>query len=431
MIRLRNMDKLKKILVFLIIIAFKVSVIGITAVGAEPVLEYSASEKSKKVHLEIEAEAAILIEASTGKVIYDKNAYERYAPASVTKIMTLLLALEAIDEGKLRWDERLVVSRNAGEMGGSQMTLKTGQSVSIEDIIKGIAIVSANDGAVAIAEYLYGTEQAFVQKMNEKAAELGMANSNFQNTSGWPHDNHYTSARDLAVLSAFAIKTQPGILNLSSQREFTFNGVTQPNFNPLLDNYEGADGLKTGWTGKAGNCFAGTVERDGLRLISVVLGSPTGSARQADTEALMNYGFNDFSFDTVAYQGDIVGKAAVPNGTDTEVDLVVAENLGALVPANQDYALKTEVKIKSASAPITKGDVLGGIIVTNTKGEILNTTDLVAAADVERQSYIPNAFGSIRSLSGSSSGIGTNHLKVSAGFLLWDRSTTVHLGNLI
>ena len=402
------MDKLKKMLVILIIIAFKVYVIGVTAVGAEAVSGYSASEESKEVHLEIEAGAAILMEASTGKVLYDKNAYERYAPASVTKIMTLLLALEAIEEGKITWDEKLVVSRNAGGMGGSQMTLEAGQEVSIEDIIKGISIVSANDGAIAIAEHLYGTEQAFVQKMNEKAAELGMANSNFQNTSGWPADNHYMSARDIAVLSAFAIKTQPGILDLTSQREFTFNGVTQQNFNPLYDSYEGADGLKTGWTKKAGNCFAGTVEQNGLRLISVVLGSPTGSARKADTEILMNYGFNEFSFDTVAYQGDIAGKVAVPNGLNEEVDLAVAENLGALVPANQVYDLKTEVKIERISAPITKGDVLGRILVTNTNGEILNKTDLVATADVERQSFILNGLKNIMSLTGSSSGAKTN-----------------------
>lgn len=389
--RLDSMDKLKKILVILIIIAFKVSVIGITTVGAEPLAEDITHRVSKEL-LEIEAEAAILMEASTGKILYDKNAYERYEPASVTKIMTLLLALEAIDEGKISWNEKLVVSRNAGAMGGSQMSLEAGQVVSIKNIIKGIAIVSANDGAIAIAEHLYGTEQAFVQKMNEKAAELGMANSNFQNTSGWPHDNHYTSARDLAVLSAFAIKTQPGILDLASQREFTFNGVTQPNFNPLLDDYEGADGLKTGWTGKAGNCFAGTVERDGLRLISVVLGSPTGSARKADTEALMNYGFNEFSFDRVAYQGDIVGHTEVSNGRYREVDLVVAEDFGVLMPANQGYDLKAEVKLKKVSAPIAKGDVLGGIFVTNTKGEVLNKTDLVAAADVERQSFILNVF---------------------------------------
>jgi len=431
MIRLGSMDKLKKILVILIIIAFKVSVIGITAVGAEPLPEDIANRDPKEVFIEIEAEAAILMEASTGKVLYDKNAYERSAPASVTKIMTLLLALEAIDEGKIRWDEELVVSRNAEGMGGSQMTLEAGQEVPIEDIIKGISIVSANDGAVAIAERLYGTEQAFVQNMNEKAAELGMANSNFQNTSGWPDENHYMSARDIAVLSAFAIDTQPGILDLASQREFTFSGVTQPNFNPLLDNYEGADGLKTGWTKRAGNCFAGTVERDGLRLISVVLGSPTGSARKADTEALMNYGFNEYSFDTVAYQGEIAGQASVPNGKDTEVDLVVAENLDVLMPADQGYDLKTEANIKRVSAPITKGDVLGGIIVTNTKGEILNKTDLVAAADVERQSFILNAYRSIRSLSGSSFVVEPNHLKVHAGFLLWDRLMIFHFGNLI
>ena len=392
--RLGSMDKLKKIFVILIIIAFKVSVIGVP-VGAEPLADYIANGDSKERPFEVEAAAAILIEASTGKIIYDKNAYRSYPPASVTKIMTLLLALEAIDEGKIKWNDKLVVSRNAGGMWGSRMDLEPGQVVSIKKIIEGIAIVSANDGAVAIAEHIYGTEQAFVQKMNEKAAELGMVNSNFQNTSGWPHDNHYSSARDLAVLSAFAVKTQPGILDLASQREFTFNGVTQANFNPLLDSYEGADGLKTGWTGKAGNCFAGTVERDGLRLISVVLGSPTGSARKADTEALMNYGFNEFNFNTVAYQGEIAAKITVPNGKDTEVDLILAENLGVLVPANQDYDLKTEVKINEVSAPVTKGDVVGGIIVTNTKGEILSKTDLVAAADVEKENFILTVFKSI------------------------------------
>jgi serine-type D-Ala-D-Ala carboxypeptidase (penicillin-binding protein 5/6) len=403
--RLGNMDKLKKLLVALIIIAVNIFVIGITTAGADPFpSEHVANGGSNELLFQVEAEAAILIEASTGKIIYSKNAYERNAPASVTKIMTLLLVLEAIEDGTLSWDDKLVVSRNAGGMWGSRMDLETGQVVSIKNIIEGIAIVSANDGSVAIAEHLYGTEQAFVQKMNEKAAELGMTNSNFKNTSGWPDDNHYSSARDLAILSAFAIKTQPGILNLSSQREFTFNGVTQPNFNPLLDNYEGADGLKTGWTGKAGNCFAGTVERDGLRLISVVLGSPTDSARKADTEALMNYGFNEFNFDIVVHQGDIAGQAAVSNGKDTEVDLIVSENLGVLIPANQNYDLITEVKINEVSAPINTGDVLGEIIVTTTEGEILNKKDLVAAADVERQNFILNVFSNMPGLSESSFG---------------------------
>jgi len=353
------------------------------ALGAEPLPEDNGYGGSKELPFEVEAEAAILMEASTGKNLYDKNAYERYEPASVTKIMTLLLALEAINAGEIRWDENLVVSNKAGRMKGSQMGLEAGQEVSIKNILKGISTVSANDGSIAIAEHLYGTERNFVQKMNEKASELGMASSNFQNSSGWPAENHYTSARDIAILSAFAINVQTGILDLTSQREFTFNGVHRHSYNPLLGNYEGADGLKTGWTGRAGYCLAGTVEKDGLRLIAVVLNSPTDSARGADTEALMNYGFSEFSFDTVANKGDIVSQAAVSNRKDTEVDLVVAENLGALVPANLGYDLKTEIKIGKVSAPITKGDVQGRIFVTNTKGEVLNQTDLLAAADVE------------------------------------------------
>ncbi len=367
--------------------------------------EVAAVSVMENLPFEVEAEAAILMDASTGQILYEKNAYERYEPASVTKIMTLLLALEAINEGKIRWDETLVVSKKAGRMPGSRMGLEAGQVVSIEDILKGISIVSANDGSIAIAEHLYGIERIFVQKMNEKAAELGMTNSNFQNTSGWPAENHYMSARDIAILSAFAIKAQPGILDLASQGEFTFNGVHRQSYNPLLGNYEGADGLKTGWTERAGNCLAGTVERDGLRLISVVLNSPTDSARRTDTEALMNYGFSEFSFDTVVNKGDIVSQVAVSNGKDTEVDLVVAENLNALVSASQDYDLKTEVKFGRVSAPITEGDVLGSIFVTNNNGEVLSKTDLVAAADVERIRFSDSLSKSVGGVFGSLSGI--------------------------
>ncbi|RQD75466.1 MAG: D-alanyl-D-alanine carboxypeptidase [Candidatus Syntrophonatronum acetioxidans] len=338
----------------------------------------------EELPFDVEASSALLIEVQTKEVFYAKDIDRPYPPASITKIMTLLLALEAIEEGKMDWDEIVTVSERAWEMQGSQMFLEIGQEVSVENLLKGISIVSANDACVAIAEHLYGSEEIFVQKMNEKASEIGLTNTRFQNTHGWPDPDHYMSARDIALLSAYTINTQPKILELESQREFTFN-IDEPQYNrnPLLGRYPGADGLKTGWTNEAGYCLAGTAQQNNFRLISVVLNSPSNRARLSDTEALLDYGFKNYTFETVAEKNEIVGQADVPDGKNREVDLIAAEDMGVVVKNEGEENLEMEIVVNNLSAPLRQGDEAGEILALR-DDEVLNRVPLLIKEDVER-----------------------------------------------
>ncbi len=384
------MNTMKKVLIITLICFLAISLITPYPVLAEPVnQELEAGEEveengPEKLPFEVEATSALLIELNTKEVLYAKDIDRPYPPASITKIMTLLLALEAIEEGKMDWNEMVTVSEKAWEMKGSQMFLEIGQEVSVENLLKGISIVSANDACVAIAEHLYESEELFVQKMNEKASEIGLTNTRFQNTHGWPDPDHYMSARDIALLSAYTIKNQPKILELESQREFTFN-IDEPQYNrnPLLGRYSGADGLKTGWTNEAGYCLAGTAEQNNFRLISVVLNSPCNRTRLSDTEALLDYGFRNYTFENVVEKDEIVGQADVPDGKNREVDLIAADSMGVVVGSEEEESLEKEIVLNSLSAPLSKGEEVGEILVLR-EDEVLNRVPLLVNEEVER-----------------------------------------------
>ncbi|RQD75163.1 MAG: D-alanyl-D-alanine carboxypeptidase [Candidatus Syntrophonatronum acetioxidans] len=384
------MNTMKKVLIITLICFLAVSLITPYPVLAEPDnLELEAGEEVEENGLEelpfeVEASSALLIEVNTKEVLYAKDIDRPYPPASITKIMTLLLALEAIEEGKMDWDDMVTVSEKAWEMKGSQMFLELGQEVSVENLLKGISIVSANDACVAIAGHLHGSEESFVQKMNEKASEIGLTNTRFQNSHGWPDPDHYMSARDIALLSAYTIKTQPEILELESQREFTFN-IDEPQYNrnPLLGRYPGADGLKTGWTNEAGYCLAGTAEQNNFRLISVVLNSPSNRTRLSDTEALLDFGFKNFTFQNVVEKDEVVGQADVPDGKQREIDVVAAESMGVVVGNEEEGDLEKEIVLDNLSAPLSKGDEAGEILVLR-EDEVLNRVPLLVNEDLER-----------------------------------------------
>ncbi|MBS4030204.1 MAG: D-alanyl-D-alanine carboxypeptidase [Clostridiales bacterium] len=330
------------------------------------------------------AGVAALMEASTGQFLYLKNADEALPPASITKVMTLLLAFEALESGQVAWEDTVIVSEAAWRMGGSQMFLDVNQEVSYGDLVTGISVVSANDGSVALAEHLYGSEAAFVQRMNLRAAELGLTRTRFQNSTGIPAPGHEMSARDIAVLSRHLILTFPRILELETMREFTFNNIRQYNRNPLLGKFPGADGLKTGWTEEAGFCLAGTAEQDGVRMISVVLNTANETERLTASSELLTHGFRNFKLTTAVAEGMVVGEAEVKNGKQQSVFLSTTEEVNVVVPIGREEEIELVVTSpKDLEAPVDAGTEAATLEIRLGE-ETLATTQLVTTEDVAR-----------------------------------------------
>lgn len=344
---------------------------------------------AQQPEITLEARAALLMDASTGHVLYSKNGGQPLPPASITKIMTMLLALEAVDDRRVSKDDMVTVSQRAWEAGGSRMFLEYRQQVRYSDLLKGIAIISGNDACIAIAEHLYGSEEAFVRRMNERARELGLKNTNFTNSHGIPHPEQKMSALDMAVMSRFFITTKPEGHALYSEPEFTFNAIRQFNRNPLLGRFEGADGLKTGWTGEENKGFnlIATAERDGFRLISVVLGNPSNDSRRRDSEVLLNYGFNNFELVSLAKADEIIEKIPLARGVEREIPVAPSAELEAVVPIGEkeNVQLKT-VPDEEIVAPVKEGETLG-VLQAVLNGELLNETELIAAETVEQAGF--------------------------------------------
>ena len=335
---------------------------------------------------EINAKSAILMEQSSGKVLFEYNADEALPPASVTKVMTILLVLEAIDEGKITIDDPVTVSAYATSMGGSQIYLKENEVMSVSDLLKAVVVASANDAAVALAEHLYGTEEAFVARMNERAAELGMVNTNFCNTNGLDDTDtgHLTSARDIAIMSREVLK-HPLIFDYStiwmdSVRNAAF-GLT--NTNRLIRFYHGANGLKTGSTSKAGFCISATAERDGMQLIAVIMGAPSRDTRNALAASLLDFGFANYSGRSVP--GQTVDPVPVKGGTTRSCEASYADASFVTEKSNEETTTQV-VYHTSLRAPVKKGDVVGTVRFL-LGSEELGTTDLVAQSDVKQMTF--------------------------------------------
>lgn len=335
---------------------------------------------------EINAKSAILMEQSSGKVLFEYNADEALPPASVTKVMTILLVLEAIDEGKITIDDPVTVSAYATSMGGSQIYLKENEVMSVSDLLKAVVVASANDAAVALAEHLYGTEEAFVARMNERAAELGMVNTNFCNTNGLDDTDtgHLTSARDIAIMSREVLK-HPLIFDYStiwmdSVRNGEF-GLT--NTNRLIRFYHGANGLKTGSTSKAGFCISATAERDGMQLIAVIMGAPSRDTRNALAASLLDFGFANYS--VRSFPGQAVDPVPVKGGTTRSCEASYADASFVTEKSNEETTTQV-VYNTSLRAPVKKGDVVGTVRFL-LGSEELGTTDLVAQSDVKQMTF--------------------------------------------
>lgn len=347
-----------------------------------------ATGESESVSLELDCKSAILIEATTGRVLYEQNADEALPPASVTKVMTLLLVMEAIDQGRIKLDDTVTTSAHAASMGGSQIYLKEGEQMSVEDMIKSVVIASANDAACALAEHISGSEEAFVKAMNDRARELGMENTNFENTNGLDDtaQNHLTSARDIAIMSAELIKHEKILEYSSIWMDTVRNGeFGLTNTNRLVRFYKGCTGLKTGSTAKAGFCVSATAERDGMKLVCVIMGAESRDIRNAAAVSLLDWGFS--SYGVYTHKGEKVDGVKLIGGVKNTVD---AEYGDFSCVVDKAELSKIEYKLdlpEKVSAPIKKGDVIGSISFT-LNGQEIGKSDVIASEDVEKIGFL-------------------------------------------
>ncbi len=363
---------MKKVICFFICVCFMMHSVVVFAEG--------------NTDLGLNAKSAILMEESTGNILYENNPDERLPIASVTKVMTMLLIMEAVDSGKISLDDMVTVSENAMSYGGSTMFLETGEQLTVNDMLKGIAVASANDGCVAMAEHLAGSESAFVDMMNEKAKELGMENTHFMNTNGLDEDDHYSSARDVAIMSRELMKHET-IFNYTSIWMDTLRGgkFQLANTNKLIRFYDGANGLKTGSTSKALCCLSAAAKRNDMQLIAVVLGAPTSAERFASAKSLLDYGFANYEVNTQITAGDEVQKIAVEKGVDKEVDVVAGDSCSTLVKKGQEDNITKEIKIdETTTAPIEAGQKIGTMTISR-DGEVIADIDLNASSAVEKK----------------------------------------------
>ncbi|MFR5867942.1 MAG: D-alanyl-D-alanine carboxypeptidase family protein [Oscillospiraceae bacterium] len=363
---------MKKVICFFICVCFMIQSVVVFAEG--------------NTDLGLNAKSVILMEESTGNILYENNPDERLPIASVTKVMTMLLIMEAVDSGKINLDDMVTVSENAMSYGGSTMFLETGEQLTVNDMLKGIAVASANDGCVAMAEHLAGSESAFVDVMNEKAKELGMENTHFMNTNGLDEDDHYSSARDVAIMSRELMKHET-IFNYTSIWMDTLRGgkFQLANTNKLIRFYDGANGLKTGSTSKALCCLSAAAKRNDMQLIAVVLGAPTSAERFASAKSLLDYGFANYAVNTQITAGDEVQKIAVEKGVDKEVGVVAGDSCSTLVKKGQEDNITKEIKIdETITAPIEAGQKIGTMTISR-DGEVIADIDLNASSAVEKK----------------------------------------------
>ena len=310
---------------------------------------------------ELSCTSALLMDFDTGTVLYKFNPHQKLAPASVTKVMTLLLTMEEIKAGNLKYDDIVVASSYAKSMGGSTIFLDEGEEMTVEDIIKGIAVSSGNDACVAIAEHISGSVGAFVEKMNARAKELRMTNTNFVNCNGLDDENHYSTAYDIALMSRELMKHNDIFKFTTIWMDSLRNGeFTLSNTNKLIRFYEGATGLKTGSTSKAGFCISATAQRDGLHLIAVIMNAPTSKMRQADASTLLNYGFSTYSVRKLIVKKQSVADIEVDKGVKGYSGLECLDEVKVLREKNNDVEVEIKYNLpKNIKAPVKKGDIIG------------------------------------------------------------------------
>lgn len=348
----------------------------------------------RKTGLQIAAKGAVLMDASTGKVLFEQDSHKELPPASVTKVMTMLLVMEAADAGKITLDDRVTISERAASMGGSQMYMEAGETHTVAELMKGVAMASANDGCVALAEYVAGSEEIFVERMNQRAQELGMRDTHFVNTNGLPVADHYSSAYDIALMSMklcefeetrqwFTAWQDTITVGLpGKEKEF---GLT--NTNKLIRAYDGCDGIKTGFTSEAGYCLSASATRGDTRLIAVALGSETSKIRNGEVAKMLDYGFANYETVVLAEKGQIMGKVQIDRGEPASVNGVTEQRITALVGKGEKDSVRKKVTIDdTVPLPLKKGQKIGSISIWQGKEKIAEYP-IIAESAVEKASF--------------------------------------------
>ncbi|HEK9099439.1 D-alanyl-D-alanine carboxypeptidase [Bacillus pfraonensis] len=379
--------------VFGILVCFMLLFSGVSVGFAE-----SEKTQSKKTEVETgpklaeQASSAIVIEQDTGKVLFEKNPNEKLPPASMTKIMTMLLIMEQVEKGKLKLEDKVRASEHAASMGGSQIFLEPGEEMTVNEMLKGIAIASGNDASVAVAEHIAGSEEGFVNMMNKKAKDLGLKNTHFQNPTGLPAKDHYSTAYDMSIMAKELMK-YPLIRKYTGKYEDYLRENTEKKFwlvntNKLVRFYPGVDGVKTGFTTEAKYCLTASAEKNGMRVISVVMGAPTSKERNNQVTKLLDYAFGQYTTKKLYKRGEKIQTVKVGKGKKENVDLVASDNVSLLMKKgeNMDKVKQEVIAEKKVKAPIKKGDALGTLVIKKDKDVLLKQT-IVAKEDVAAASW--------------------------------------------
>jgi D-alanyl-D-alanine carboxypeptidase (penicillin-binding protein 5/6) len=349
---------------------------------------------------DLNASSWILIDATTGRVLTESNSNERLPPASLTKMMTAYIVSKEVHEGRISEADLVPISVNAWRMGGSKMFVREGTSVQLLELLRGLMIVSGNDATVALAEYVAGSEAAFADVMNQQAQLIGMENTNFKNSTGWPADNHYTTAADLSKLAQRLIHDHPDHYRIYSERRFSYtppgeSAISQPNRNLLLGRDPSVDGMKTGHTQEAGYCLVSSALRDGTRLIAVVMGTSSPNARATESANLLQWGFRYFETQNVLAAGQTIESAKVWKSTIDQVELTVPNNLTLTLSRGSFAELAIAAQVNDQlEAPLSVGDVVGFVEV-QLDGEIVGRSDIVVADDVPEAGFFKRLWDSI------------------------------------
>ena len=336
-------------------------------------------------------ESSILIEANTGKIIFEKEKDKRVSVASMTKMVAQIIILEEIENNKIKWDDVVTASRNASGMGGSQIYLEEGEKMTVRDLMKGISVASANDATVAMAEYISGTEEKFVKRMNEKVKELGLVNTNFMNCTGLDEENHYSSAYDMVMIARDLVLNHKEIFNFSSiyedyLRENTKNKFWLVNTNKLINFYEGADGLKTGHTDDAGYCLATTAKRGDLRLIGVILGEENSKVRNNEMIDLLDYGFNNIKSEILKKKDEVLTYKNISHGDKKVLSVGLKNDIIVYSDIEDENKYDFKYKYNDIYLPIKKGDLIGEVNV-DYNDILINSTDLIALDNINKVSF--------------------------------------------
>ena len=349
----------------------------------------------------IEAKSALLIEPMSGKILYEKNIDEKFAPASVTKIMTMLITMEAIDSGKINLSDKVTCSENAKNMGGSTMLLDTGEVRTVEELLKGIAIASGNDAALAMAEYLGGTEADFVAIMNQRAKELGMTNTTFKNCNGLPCEGHLSTARDIATMSLELLKHKKILEYSSIYMETISEGRKTPielvNHNKLVRFFDGCDGIKTGYTSEAKYCISATAQRNGVRMLAVIMGAPSYKVRNRDAGILMNFGFSKYESKKLISKDEEIEEVAMGENTDRIFIAKAKEDLNVIIPKGNKAELTKNIVIESLKDEYKQNEIVGKCEVYLDK-EKVGEVEVYSDRDIEKGGIIENIKHKIKNL---------------------------------